>query len=545
MLGLGAEDVLLSCLRREHLKFYLSQHFLPLKKFDDVLVVGVTDRFKSHEFVYQIYRGKIKFVPITEKRFIKILQLKFSSYFLNSSVLKLHLSKPLYSSKKLAFSRTFILILLLGFFLFLGFAHEKKIYFFIRLSNLILILNILFKFVMLKGQPRQTVDSNIECELPKYSILLPLFKETESTLEGLINSIKHLNYPQELLDVKLIVEQFDKKTIQAVKKLSLPKYFQIICIKSGQPNTKPKACNYALNFVTGKYVVVYDAEDRPEPDQLIKAVREFSVSDKKTICLQARIGFYNRRSSFLAAQMSIEYKIWFERFLKFLEGKNSAIPLGGSSNHFKVKELVRLKGWDPYNVTEDADLGIRIHKYRFKTKMLDSITMEEGPVSVWSWLKQRSRWIKGHITTYCVHLRSAKAFIAKDHPLSIIYFHLFLLMPTLSFFYPFLYVIALYVSNVKIKECLFSSVMSLVLWIIFCWYSSFINSKLFSFKKRVFLVIFSPFYYILHSFSSVLAIAEFIFCPSYWRKTSHFFRERIVSSKKQRILKRIYALLFN
>ena len=149
----------------------------------------------------------------------------------------------------------------------------------------------------------------------------------------------NLNYPKNRLDIKLVIEQYDRETIAAINKISLPEYFEIICVPFDRLKTKPKACNYALRFIRGKLVTIYDAEDRPEAMQLKKAAIYFKNLPDKVICLQSKINFYNKRENLLTRLMSIEYRQWFERFLPALDNQNLPIPLGGNSNHFKVMEL--------------------------------------------------------------------------------------------------------------------------------------------------------------------------------------------------------------
>ena len=95
----------------------------------------------------------------------------------------------------------------------------------------------------------------------------------------------------------------------------------------------------------------------------------------------------------------------FDVFLPGLSAQRLPIPLGGSSNHFRTSILREVGGWDPYNVTEDADLGIRLHRGGYCTAMLPSATREEAPTRFVAWLKQRTRWYKGWMQTCQVHMR--------------------------------------------------------------------------------------------------------------------------------------------
>lgn len=171
------------------------------------------------------------------------------------------------------------------------------------------------------------------------------------------------------------------------------------------PRTKPKALNYALPLARGEYLVIYDAEDRPERDQLRKALAAFQEGPPNLACLQAKLNLYNASDNGLTRQFTIEYDALFEGLLPALDRLQLPIPLGGTSNHFRVSALKWLMAWDPFNVTEDADLGTRLARSRYRCRVLDSTTFEEAPPRLSSWFPQRTRWIKGYMQTWFVHMR--------------------------------------------------------------------------------------------------------------------------------------------
>jgi len=189
--------------------------------------------------------------------------------------------------------------------------------------------------------------------------------------------------------------------------------------------TQGKAANFALHFVRGEFVVVFDAEDRPEPDQLRKAVAEFRRAPRTTACLQARLVFYNRKR-WIAAQAALDYSLWFGFLLQGLDRLGVPMPLGGTSNHFRTSVLRAICAWDPFNVTEDADIGIRLAALGDRVSMLDSATFEEAPEQVGAWIKQRSRWLKGYMQTWLVHSRRAPQFLSQTGVRGFVAFHLFI-----------------------------------------------------------------------------------------------------------------------
>jgi glycosyltransferase involved in cell wall biosynthesis len=241
-------------------------------------------------------------------------------------------------------------------------------------------------------------------EAPVYSVLVPLYREA-GVLPGLVRALQALDYPRARLDVLLVLEAADLDTQAALLSLRLPPGFRTVVVPDGGPRTKPKALNYALQFARGKYVVVYDAEDRPQPDQLRRALAMFRRGPPQLGCVQAQLNIHNPRDSWFTEQFTIEYSALFDAILPALARLGLPMPLGGTSNHFRREVLVAVGGWDPFNVTEDADLGFRLARRGWGTTVLSSTTWEEAPVSLSRWFKQRTRWLKGWMQTYIVHTR--------------------------------------------------------------------------------------------------------------------------------------------
>jgi glycosyltransferase involved in cell wall biosynthesis len=260
--------------------------------------------------------------------------------------------------------------------------------------------------------------------LPLYTLLLPLYQEAK-VLPHLARALLRLDYPHDKLQVLLIVEADDLETGCVADDMARRGPFEVIRVPDGRPRTKPRACNYALNFARGEFTVIYDAEDRPERDQLRKAVNAFRSLPETIVCLQARLTFYNA-NNWLTRLFTLDYLVWFWSLLPGLDRLNVPMPLGGTSNHFRTDILRKLAGWDAFNVTEDADLGIRIAQLRRRVAMLDSITFEEAPDTLVAWLKQRSRWIKGYMQTWLVHTRDPLALLRSGGLRSFLAFHLFI-----------------------------------------------------------------------------------------------------------------------
>ncbi|NDW53032.1 glycosyltransferase family 2 protein [Aliiroseovarius sp. PrR006] len=244
-------------------------------------------------------------------------------------------------------------------------------------------------------------------KLPTVSILVPLYKERE--IAGrLVKRLERLSYPRELLDICLVVEEDDTLTQQTLARSDLPRWMRQIVVPRGVVKTKPRAMNFALDFCKGAIIGVYDAEDAPAPDQIHKVVRRFSERGPEVACLQGKLDFYNARTNWLSRCFTVEYATWWGLVLPGVERMGFAIPLGGTTLFFRRNALEALGGWDAHNVTEDADLGIRLARRGYRTELIDTVTEEEANCRVWPWIKQRSRWIKGYAMTYGVHMRNPR-----------------------------------------------------------------------------------------------------------------------------------------
>jgi cellulose synthase/poly-beta-1,6-N-acetylglucosamine synthase-like glycosyltransferase len=241
--------------------------------------------------------------------------------------------------------------------------------------------------------------------LPRVSVMVPLFRE-ERIAEALIRRLSKLTYPKALLEVVLVLEAKDSVTRATLRRTQLPLWMRVIEVPDdGTITTKPRALNYALDFCRGDIIGIWDAEDAPEPDQLEKVAAHFAHAGPKVACVQGMLDFYNNRSNWLARCFTIEYASWWRMVLPGVEKLGLVLPLGGTTLFFRRPILEKLGGWDAHNVTEDADLGLRLARMGYTTELIPTVTYEEANCRAWPWVKQRSRWLKGYLITYCVHMR--------------------------------------------------------------------------------------------------------------------------------------------
>jgi cellulose synthase/poly-beta-1,6-N-acetylglucosamine synthase-like glycosyltransferase len=366
-------------------------------------------------------------------------------------------------------------------------------------------------------------------ELPGYTILVPLFHETE-TLPRLVDGLSRIDYPKDKLQVLLLLEETDTATREAVEAMDLPPFITGLVTPEGHPQTKPKACNLGLAYATGDYLVIYDAEDRPDTDQLKKAIIGFRKSSPLVICLQARLNFYNKRQNLLTRLFTLEYSMWFDLFLPGLSDMNVPIPLGGTSNHFRVDKLRELMGWDPFNVTEDCDLGIRIARNFYDTRMIDSTTWEEACSHPLHWIRQRSRWVKGYIQTYLVALRRPLDILHRTGWKGSLAFHVMVGGTFLSLLInPLYWALTLLWFVLRWEGVSHLFPFPVILWALICLFAGnfvFIYATLLAaYRRRYFDLVkyglLVPFYWMLMSIGAWKGAIQLITRPSYWEKTQH------------------------
>ncbi len=366
-------------------------------------------------------------------------------------------------------------------------------------------------------------------DLPIYTILVPLYHEAD-VLPRLMEGLDNLDYPKDKLDVLLLLEEDDEETIEATRSLGLPEYVRVVKTPDEPPRTKPKACNLGLALARGRYLVIYDAEDRPESDQLRKAVWGFQRVPHQVICLQAKLNFYNQHQNLLTRWFTADYSVWFDLMLPGIDHLQAPIPLGGTSNHFRVKKLRELRGWDPYNVTEDCDLGVRLAMRGYRTRILNSTTWEEACSEMGFWVRQRSRWVKGYIQTYLVHLRRPLSHLLTLGIGKTLVFHMTVGGTFLCLLLNPIYWIlatAWFVFRWEDVSILFPY--PLIIWGLLCLFAGnfvFVYATMLATYKRGYYDIVKhcllvPFYWLLASVGAWKGFLQLITRPSYWEKTEH------------------------
>lgn len=482
----------------------------------------------------------VELILITDLDFVKTLEVIFRDLLIDRAIKGLFYISPEYSASQV-FSKGQVFFMALVFMLLLVglyFNAVLTLIILILIVQLFYLLSIIFKLVVsiagAQSEMHQFItDEEVKAlkdeELPIYTILVPVYKEPE-VIGILMNGLKKIDYPQDKLDVLLLLEEDDVETLEAAKNNRPPAYWRFIIVPNSIPKTKPKACNYGLFFAKGKYLTIYDAEDIPEPDQLKKAVVAFRKGGDKYICFQAALNYFNKDENFLTKMFTLEYSYWFDYLLPGLFNLKLPIPLGGTSNHFDTEKLREIGAWDPFNTTEDADLGVRAFGKEYKVGVINSTTYEEANARVKNWIRQRSRWIKGYMQTFLVHSRNLSR-LYKTVGLRGAFAFLFLIggTPITFLVNPIIWFMFLLwlITKTTVYEPLFPGVLlhiSLFNLLIGNFIGIYLN-MLAVFKRGYYELLpyafLNPIYWMLHSIASYKALHELFTKPFYWQKTQH------------------------
>ena len=441
-------------------------------------------------------------------------------------------SKQTFTSIQAVFFCTLIAATLIGWMTGIQFLSKTIM----LLLSAFYLASVLCRLVLLASYQAKAIGPNSSeldaikyDDLPIYSIVVALHREA-GQVKNLCFHLSRLNWPKDRLEIKLICEADDVETIEAIKRLKLPDYFDLVAVPYAEPRTKPKALNYALPLCAGKYLVLFDAEDRPDPNQLLEAYYKFQNSDQKLVCLQAPLHIHNHSQTWLTRMFTLEYCTHFEGILPLLERWNAPIPLGGTSNHFKFFKLKSLGAWDPFNVTEDADLGIRIFRAGYRCGTLTRPTYEEAPPVFKVWLPQRTRWMKGWMQTILVHSRSPALILKQMGWKSFLMLHLLITSVVISSlvhpFFLFIFITQMMGDGGELYGVLDAAFRMSAIFVLISGYLAYGllaflvlgHNKLTHFRVYLFTL---PLYWLLLSIAGWRAVGQLLLDPHKWEKTPH------------------------
>jgi cellulose synthase/poly-beta-1,6-N-acetylglucosamine synthase-like glycosyltransferase len=366
-------------------------------------------------------------------------------------------------------------------------------------------------------------------ELPVYTVLVPAYHEPQ-VIGQLMEHLAALEYPTSALDVKVLLEADDDATMAAARAALPGEHVQIVVVPPTHPRTKPKACNYGLLLARGELVTIYDVEDRPEPLQLRRAVVALRRLGPAYVGLQAQLAYFNPDQNRITRWFTLEYATWFRSLLPGLVAFGMPIPLGGTSNHLRTEPLRGLGAWDPFNVTEDADLGIRLARHGYRVAVLDSVTLEEANSDFINWVKQRSRWYKGYLLTWLVHLRAPRTTARQLSWRGLLCLNLFIggtpltaLLNSVFWSMTVLWFVArpAVVQELFITPIYYVGLLCLVLGNVTVVYLNMLTIRQIDRPDLLGTALLSPLYWAMMSLAAAKAALQLVLKPSYWEKTTH------------------------
>jgi cellulose synthase/poly-beta-1,6-N-acetylglucosamine synthase-like glycosyltransferase len=366
-------------------------------------------------------------------------------------------------------------------------------------------------------------------DLPFFTVMIAAYREA-SIIGTLIEHLDQFVYPRDRLEVLLLIEEDDEETLEVLGELDPGSHFKLVVIPPGEPRTKPKALNFGLTMARGDIVAVFDVEDTPDILQLRRAAVAMQRFGPEIACLQAKLSYANASQNFITRSFTIEYAMWFSFFLPGLASLNAPIPLGGTSNHFRRAALRELGGWDPFNVTEDCDLGIRMFREGYQVKVLESVTLEEANSDFVNWVKQRSRWYKGYLQTFLIHLRSPREVTREMGWRGVMHLCAFVgATPLLAVLNPFFWALTViwFIAHPPFLIAIFPApvyYIGLILWSFgnfLLWYLTVLTARDTSRDNLVFTALMVPAYWVMMSIAAVKAMWQLVVTPSFWEKTAH------------------------
>jgi glycosyltransferase XagB len=398
----------------------------------------------------------------------------------------------------------------------------------------------IFRRLTLTPEPIDVTDAEAraipDVALPVYTVMVAAYREPE-VIAATLRSLAQLDYPADRLDIKLLLEADDEATRAAVRAAHPAANVEVVLVPPSQPRTKPKALNFGLLQARGELITIYDAEDRPEPLQLRRAAVAFRRVEARVACLQARLEYHNPSQNLLTSWFAIEYLSWFGCALPAIARGETPVPLGGTSMHIRRAVLEQVGAWDPFNVTEDCDLGVRLYRKGYRTAFLNSTTYEEANSDLINWVKQRSRWYKGYAQTWLVHMRHPLRLKRELGIRGFCGFNLLVGATTLTaLLNPIFWVLTLtwfvahpaFIAHIFPSWVYFPGLISLVVGNFLGYYAGLITVRAMGRADLTKAALLIPAYWVMMSIGTLRAFLQLLVSPSLWEKTAHGLDHRLV-----------------
>lgn len=528
---------------------YLKLQAIPIEKTKNIIKIATSNPTvdnceRINEFFSDNDKLNLEIVITSRQDISSTLASRFTAKFKHDITHKRFDIDPIHSASY-TFSMAekviiiFVLLIIIGGFVWDAYIAGFIVALVLSIGTIIVMAHKMGLTIRLMRWPQEPHKDIIikDIHLPTYTVLIPLLREKEVIISALIKSLNQLDYPKNKLDIKLILEEDDAETLGIINQMNLPWYYDVIVSPPGLPRSKRRACNYGLYLAYGEFLTIYDAEDRPDSDQLKQALNRFKETEiifnnDKTVCVQAALNFYNYRENLLTRLFAIEYTQWFDSYVPALVFLKAPVPLGGTSNHFKTHILLELGGWDPYIGTEDADIGMRIYRHNYNTNCITSTTYEEANIKWINWFKQRTRWNKGYMQTYFVNMRDPINMIKEVGFARFINFQYFVggnVFIQLSNLPLWLFLIGTYFHFINVGLTPYLRILFFLTFFNFLIGNVILLCSEFYAVYRRGMYNLLPYvplkliYWLIMNFAGYYAIIELLVRPGYWYKTEHGF----------------------
>lgn len=274
-------------------------------------------------------------------------------------------------------------------------------------------------------------------EWPGVSILVPAHNE-EIVMAGTLESLLHLDYPQDRMEIIVIDDSSTDRTRRVIEHMmATDRRLKLVGIPPGLGGRgKSHALNQALRHAGYDFVAVYDADNAPEPQSLRMLVAEL-VADTRLAAAVGKVRTMNRGTNFLTRCVNIEFISfqWIIQAGRWRLLRLASLP--GTNYVIRRDALERVGGWDPSAIADDAELTVRLTQEGYHIKFVPyAVTWEPEPQHWGVWLRQRLRWARGG--TYVVRkyvqrlmrLRRRALLLEVFHLLSI--YHMFFVVLVVS-----------------------------------------------------------------------------------------------------------------
>jgi cellulose synthase/poly-beta-1,6-N-acetylglucosamine synthase-like glycosyltransferase len=236
-----------------------------------------------------------------------------------------------------------------------------------------------------------------------FTVMLPARHE-EAVIQGTIDRVAHANYPPELIEVFVICSADDTGTIdKAEEKIVELRRRGVVNVSmvvfDDTPVNKPHGLNCGLTLAAADVVTVFDAEDDIHAD-IFNVINTIMLEEGVKV-VQAGVQLMDYDANWYSSLNVLEYFFWFKSRLHYYS-RLGAIPLGGNTVFFERELISGLGGWDEQNLTEDAEIGLRISAAGERIRVVYDdryVTKEETPPTLEAFVKQRTRWSQGFMQT--------------------------------------------------------------------------------------------------------------------------------------------------